>query len=222
MEFPQYLNFKDYVFTILGYIDDTENFIEGKGYIDNLTGDIAIYKKSNEDIPKKIIYPLFRINMSEGINTKIMYFPTDISIKKIFNIKSLEDLSPASIIDNSNETDKLYDESIIEDMNSSNGLFVPTINPDDDFLKKIVKSIIISEEIDIKRLQHKFPQKHGLSNLKSVLMNKTKMSTNNFMIWMELLGTDFDIIIKDNGSNELNPLKKDLLYRSDIDKVTDK
>lgn len=233
MKFPQYLTFNDYVFTILGYIDDFNEFAEGKGYIEKESGKIAIYKKDVtndaddnkelEKIARKLEYPvLTKVVRQKGFKTHTILTPTKNSVDEIFNIKQLEDLSTENIINNSHEDDVLYDEAALNDMNSSNGRFVPIINDDDDFLKKIVKSVIIAKGIDIKRLQHKFPEKHGLSNLKSVLVNKTKMSTLNFSIWQELLGFDFNVVITDNGKDNIDPLKKDVIFNSTTGRCEEK
>lgn len=216
MNFPAYLTFKDYVFTINGYMEDTNIYVDGKGYVEKETGTIWICKK---DIPKKIEFPVFIILEDDNTFKLRKEFNGKNDILEKFNIKSLEDLSTEKIISNSSENDVLYDEAALHDMNSSNGLFIPTIESKDDFLKKIVKSVIISKEIDVKRLQHRFPEKHGLPNLISALKGKTKMSTTNFLMWAELLGINFNISVTDNGSDEINPLSKDLTYVNIGDKI---
>lgn len=213
MKFPAYLTFKDYVFTIIGYMEDTTTYVMGKGYVDKDTGTIWICK---DKIPKRPEYPVFTYNDERDIIKESKDKP---EIMDIFNIKSLEELSTEKIVANSSEDDILYDEAALHDMNSSNGLFIPTVEAKDDFLKKIVKTIIIAKEIDVKRLQHRFPEKHGLPNLISALKGKTKMSTTNFLMWAELLGIDFNILVNDNGSDEINPLPKNVTYVSINDKV---
>lgn len=215
MNFPAYLTFKDYVFTINGYIEDTDVYVKGKGYIEKETGIIWICK---DKIPKKIDYPVFTINDSDNFKLHKEFNGKQDVLDK-FNIKSLEDLSTEKIVNSSSEEDVLYDEAAIHDMNSSNGLFIPTVESKDDFLKKIIKSVIINKEIDVKRLQHRFPEKHGLPNLISALKGKTKMSTTNFLMWAELLGFNFNISIINNGSDDINPLPKELTYVNTEDKI---
>lgn len=216
MKFPAYLTFKDYVFTINGYMDDTTIYINGKGYVERSTGDIWICK---DKLPKKSDYPVFSIKEGDNEFKIVKEFRGKSETMNTFNIKSLEDLSTEKIVANSSEDDVLYDEAALHDMNSSNGLFIPTVEAKDDFLKKIVKTIIIAKEIDVKRLQHRFPEKHGLPNLISALKGKTKMSTTNFLMWAELLGIDFNILVNDNGSDEINPLPKNVTYVSINDKI---
>ena len=50
--------------------------------------------------------------------------------------------------------------------------------------------------------------------MKQALIQKTRMSTTNFMLWAELLGIDFNVIVKDNGRDKISPLKHPLVYDS--------
>ena len=104
-------------------------------------------------------------------------------------------------------------------MNAATSIFVPTINEYDDPLKKLIKQVIISKKIDINRLKHRMPQKYGLTNMKSALVGKTKMSINNFNVWCELLGITYEVIITDNGSDSQNPLPNVIHYASDSDRI---
>ncbi len=51
-----------------------------------------------------------------------------------------------------------------------------------------------------------------LPNMKTALQNKTKMSVSYFTAWMELLGCTFDVVIKDNGTDSVNPLSNPYIY----------
>ena len=42
-----------------------------------------------------------------------------------------------------------------------------------------------------------------------------KTSITNFEQWAELLGFDYEITIRDNGTDKLNPLKYEITYKSD-------
>ena len=89
------------------------------------------------------------------------------------------------------------------------------------FLKKIVKQLIISKKIDINRLKHKLPEKYGLTNMKSALIGKTKMSINNFNMWFELLGATYEITVTDNGTDTQNPLIGQIRYSSDTNRLVE-
>ena len=43
--------------------------------------------------------------------------------------------------------------------------------------------------------------------MKQALEKSTKMSVIYFASWMEILGLDFEIIVKDNGQDRIDPLK---------------
>ena len=104
-------------------------------------------------------------------------------------------------------------------MNTGASLFVPIDKESDDFLKKIIKTAIKEKGIDISRLKYKMDEKYILPNMKAALQNDTKMSVAYFTIWCELLGLSFSVQVTDNGTDEQDPLKEDLIYTSDADKV---
>lgn len=211
--FPSYLPFKKRTYSVVGYIDETEKFSDNKGYIDKESGNIYICSYISKPIHKDV--PILYVNED---NTYTKKDASNSETYELFNINNMKNdmynLSIEHIIENTNENDELYNEQALADMNAATAIFVPIINEDDDPLKKLIKQTIISKEIDINRLKHKMPQKYGITNMKSALVGKTKMSISNFMIWCELLGVSYDIIISDNGSDRINPLKDDIYYSS--------
>ena len=210
MNFPQYLISEEKIFTVLGEIeDDNTRYKNHKGYI---CGDkIYIYVEGK---PEDKEAPYFWIE-----DGKINYSEPKDKIKDKFNVDKLQDLSTKKIIDSSHEDDVLYDEEVLNDMNSANSSFEPKINEEDDFLKKVIKTALIEKGINLKRLQKLFPKKHGLSNLKSSLMNKTKMSPLMYGIWIEILGLDFELTVYDNGTDIINPLKNSVTYISNENRI---
>lgn len=186
---------------------------DGKGYIDE-DGNIWIY--CGEGKPKnKNEYPYFWITDGE-----INFSNPQKLIREVFKVENLTDLSAVTIIDTTIAGKPLFNEQEIEDMNASSSFFVPTIYESDDFLKKIVKTVIIEKGIDINRLKVKTGEKYVLANMISALKNGTKMSVIYFLHWMELLGCEFDIQVRDNGEDQ-DPLKNDLIYISRRDIVSE-
>lgn len=212
--FPQYLTFKDRVYSINGYIDDSEVvFKDNKGYIDRKTNKIYICSKDN--LPVHDDVPIIYVD-EDGYRLKEVNTP---QTKEVFQASRLFDLSYQRIIDSTTVGEALYNEEALADMNAATSVFVPTINEDDDPLKKIVKQTIITKQIDINRLKHKLPEKYALTNMKSALIGKTKMSITNFVMWMELLECTFDIIISDNHRDKKNPLPVEIHYNSKSDSI---
>jgi hypothetical protein len=202
---------------VVGTIDKNEEkptgvLRDGKGYIDE-EDNIWIYcgegkpKNSNE-------YPFFWLE-----DEKMVFSDPPKLVRDIFVAKNLEDITTKVIIKKTEAGKKLFDDQEIEDMNAASSFFIPTIFDYDDFLKKIVKTVIIQKGIDINRLKVKTGEKYVLNNMISALKNRTKMSVIYFSHWMELLGCDFDITVKDN-KEDVDTLKNDLLYQSHRDRIS--
>ena len=214
----QYISTNERCVNVIGVIkkdDDIAKGIyqDGKGYIDD-DGNIWIY--CGEGKPKnQNEYPYFWI--TDG---KLDFSSPSKLTRDIFKVDNLTDLSSVNIIDTTIAGKPLFNEREIEDMNASSSFFVPTIYESDDFLKKIVKTVIIEKGIDINRLKVKTGEKYVLANMISALKNSTKMSVIYFAHWMELLGCDFDITIKDNGEDQ-DPLENNLIYQSRRDLVSE-
>ncbi len=207
--FPQYLPYKDRTYSVCGYIGEVDDYKDNKGYIDRKNGRIFICSKNEP--PAHTDVPIMYANEDGSITIKDANAP---QILEVFRDAYLYDLSYQSIVDLTKEDEQLYNEEALADINAATTVFVPTINDDDDPLKKIIKQTIISKKIDINRLKHKMPQKYGLTNMKSALIGKTKMSITNFNIWCELLGVTYDIVISDNGTDMQNPLRKPIHFNS--------
>ena len=56
--------------------------------------------------------------------------------------------------------------------------------------------------------------------MKTALNNDTKMSVSYFASWMELLGCTFDVVIRDNGDDTVNPLANQHIYDFEKDKMS--
>lgn len=88
------------------------------------------------------------------------------------------------------------------------------INPDDDFLKVIIKTIINTKKVNLKIYANRLPERHSLGNMISSLSGKTKMSVTYFQIWSELLGFEYKLSIFDDGDDPIAPLKNDIYFDS--------
>jgi hypothetical protein len=189
-------------------------FLDGKGYISENNDTVWIYAGSGKPRnPNE--YPYFWID-----NGEIKFSNPNPLILSKYNITNIKEYSKAEIIAATDENEELFDESILNDINSSTSVFTPVIKSSDDFLKKIVKTVIIKKGINVNRLKSKTDEKYEIANLKAALVGKTKMSTKYFISWMELLGCDFNITVNDGGVDSIDPLKVTLFYQSYNDKVS--
>lgn len=212
-KFPVYLQWKENIFKVLGFIGEVDNYIEDKGYIDRESGVIYIFSNEKRKTKENVAYFWFK-------DDKLKFSDITPTTKKNICVDKIIEWDFDKMVENSDENEELYNEEAINDMNAATEVFVPIINEGDDFLKKIIKTTIIEKGIDIKRLQHRLDKKYGLINMKSALIGKTKMSVPNFIVWAELLGIDWEITIIDNGTDKINPLKESLVYKSSTDRIT--
>ena len=216
MTFPLFLVAKDRTVQVVGYVDKNVKkgvFVDGKGYIDE-DDHIWIYSSSGKPSNSNE-FPYFWFNKDDE---KEFSHPS-VETLSTFVVDNLKDMKTDVIVENTIDGEELYSEQAINDMNASAEVFVPTFKESDDFLKKIIKRLIVEKGIDISRLKYKMPEKYILPNMKAALQNDTKMSVVYFVTWCELLGVDFTIVVEDNGTDPMDQLKKPLFYESRRDKV---
>jgi hypothetical protein len=228
IQFPCYLQFKDRTYSVQGYIGQVGNYLDNKGYIN--PKDMQIYICSKDLTPAHNDVPILYVHKSSKSDENGSYTISEETLElhpslnpltmEAFTVEKMYDLSINSIVDRTRGDEVLYNDEAIRDMNAATSVFVPIINDDDDPLKKIIKQVIISKQIDINRLKHRMPKKYGLTNIKSALIGTTKMSIQNFCIWCELLGIDFTVSVNDNGNDPINPLFKDVVYTSRNNKLS--
>lgn len=190
-----------------------EKLVEGKGYI--YEGNIFKFTKNIPTHPSQ--FPL-------------IYFKYDSDMN--YTIETLEDMNGdfipesklksndfKSIMEKS-RPDKKYDQDQQNPPSvSSNIVYEPVIGETDDFLKKIVKTLFLMKKTGTQRYKKMLTKSYAFSNLFQSLNNATKTSTTNWQTWMELLGIDAIMIIKDSGADKLTPIEDYLVYNSRNDKL---
>ena len=60
-----------------------------------------------------------------------------------------------------------------------------------------------------------------MANLKTALENKTKMSTQSFLTWCEILGLRFDLTIVDDGSDPYSKMKRIYTISNEDNEIVD-
>ena len=202
LKFPMYVSTNNRTVSVVGLLskDDKkkkEIYIDQKGYVDD---DGTIWIFSGEGKPKcPNEYPYFWFNEDDE---KEFSNPPEI-ILTAFNEENMVDMSLVNIVETTDPNEELFDEEEINDMNAAAAFFIPPINKDDDFLKKIVKATIIKKGIDINRLKSKTDEKYMIPNMRSALTNNTKMSVKYFIIWMKLLGCEIELAVKNSDDKYL-------------------
>lgn len=215
----RYIQGKEKVVRIVGSVEkkkktkETGVFIDGKGYVDE-NEQVWIYSYSGKPSDANR-YPYFWIN-SDG---KKEFSHPDKDVLDLWKNENAIQMDLSTISVKTREDEQLYNEQQINDMNASASKYVPVILESDDFLKKIVKQVILQKNINISRLKYKMNTKYSLPNMIAALNASTKMSVTYFMTWAELLGFDFEIVCKDNKTDTVDPLPDVLLYDSYHDQI---
>lgn len=240
MNFPIYVSPDIYkTVEIVGYIDpaekvNKENLVVGKGYLYGVPSDtnseedeykdiqVWIYSEKKPKMPDE--YPYFWIE-GEGDDEHVVFSNPEEEIRNTMKLGNTFDFSVEAVIENTEPGEVLFDSQEISDINSSTSNYLPEVYETDDFLKKAVKLTIINKGIDINRLKSKTDEPYQVLNMISSLRSGdpdkpgTKMSTKYFYNWMEILGCKFMLIIADNNTDTTDPLKNNVVYISDKDKV---
>lgn len=152
----------------------------------------------------------YSVNDSDGEIQLVINEPNN-SERKYYNADNIVALELDKLIERINSEDFMSPEEV-ERINMNSEFRVFEINPDDDFLKVIVKTIINTKKVNLKIYTDRLPERHSLGNMISSLSGKTKMSVSYFQIWRELLGFDFNLTVIDSGIDTIAPLKEDIVY----------
>ena len=190
------------------------NFIDGKGYLDTIDEHVWVFASEKPRDPNQ--YPYFWINNGQYEKSE----PTQ-EVYRQFRLNKLVNLNTERIIQVTNEsdnTDPIYVDDVINDLNASSEIFHPVIYTKDDFLKKSIKTVINDLDISLSKYKYKMTQKYMISNMKSALLSPTKMSTMYFNAWAEMLGLKITMIIESTDASE-DKLDEPYIYTSERDSV---
>lgn len=195
---------------------EVELYSEGKklkkdlGYI---KGDfIYIYRgkigKKNKDDLKPGIYS------KDGKN--IFIKPTSDADKEMYSVDNVIDTDVNKMMDEvSKNEDSFIDADEIKIINNNRRIWLPTIEEDDDFLKYAIKRALQEKKVNLKNYRGKFTNLYLLSNMKGGLEKQTTMSVKYFSYWCQALGLKWKMVIEDDGSDPMNPVKNPIEFSSD-------
>ena len=206
----RYISDPLHAFSVLGNWDEFKTHQEGKAYIFPEQNHIYVY---SGDLANRIKDNVSRVYDTEDGLTFVCKANRNYTVDRMFSC-SIDDVKKETI-----PGKQLYDEKALAAMNAATEVFRPTINKDDDFLKKIIKTAILTKNINIKIFEPAMPKRYALTNLKTALNGPTKMTVTNFMTWCDLLHLDFDICTYDRDS-DLYPMDRTIVYSSGTNELT--
>jgi hypothetical protein len=217
--YPVLIFTQDKTFKVEGEFDSSnipanKNFIDGKGYLDIKDEHAWIYSDGEPRDPNQ--YPYFWIENGKYKKSE----PTN-EIYRQFRLNKFVNYNTDHIIqvtNKSDNTDPIYVDDVINDLNASSEIFHPVMYTKDDFLKKTIKTVINVLNISLSKYKYKMTQKYMISNMKSALLSPTKMSTMYFNAWAEMLGLKVTMIIESTDASE-DKLDEPYVYLSERDSV---
>ena len=149
-----------------------------------------------------------------------VYFSLDPEESNKYSFDNIKDDSIQSIIKQAEKVDPKLKRKIMKQITQSSDIYLPEMDPNDDFMKHLIKLILHDKKIDIKQFKHKFTKSHGITNLKAALETKSSsdgkkgsLTLSNMIKWMELLDMDIEVIFKDSEESDL-PSGKIFKYSS--------
>ncbi len=210
IEFPICSYYTGQRVTVAGELQNfkKEDLVEGVVYIYN-----DCLWKYYETVPSTLTnYPIFSF-VGDEIVTRGAIDRGEIPLDAIIN-KSLR-----MVVQKSEEGVNYTKDLLPVQSASSTAIYVPEIKEDDDFLKKLIKRIFLIKQVATSGYKRKFSKGYSFSNLYQSLNGKTKMSTVNWQTWIELLGLDCILILKDNGGDKESPINDYVVYKSRNDTI---
>lgn len=219
------LNYNNHTYMVAGWLSDykltydktedgiltVNDFKENKGYVDE-EGYVHIFREipnSHETIP------WFTIVMDDdGKPTLSFNRRRTEETCNAFRIERVGNMSLEHMVKDTKEGEVEYDPDVLNDIQRATSTFVPDIKHTDDFLKKLIKTVILEKGVNVHKYKKQMEKTYQLSNLIQGLTNGTKTSPIVFETWMEILNSDFEIHIKDAGVDKQDPLPREVIYKS--------
>jgi hypothetical protein len=199
--------------------DDTptyKDFEENRGYVDT-EGFVHIFRKEpnhSEMIPWFTV-----ITDDEGKPSLRFSGYVTTEMMRAFYIDRVGDLSIDYILRHSDGSDDMYDQEIIDELQNASSHYVPVIDESDDFLKKLVKTMLLETGIDAHSFKKYMEHSYQISNMIQGLNSKTKMNPFVFDTWMGLAGIPYKVTIEGVGSDPNHPLKHPIEYDSTTNRI---
>jgi hypothetical protein len=86
----------------------------------------------------------------------------------------------------------------------SKEVFSAPINPEDNYLKSLIKKILLREQIDIKDYRDRFINDNHMNNMKRLITGTSNLTYEKFIEWSEVLGYSHSIHLYDSKGVEFD------------------
>lgn len=196
------------IYSVLPY-NKTVELVKNTGYLKD--GLVYIYRG---DISKKKKYSSGLFSDKKG-NRMFAMSEED---KEKFSFENIQDDSIHAIVEQTKKINPKLKKKIMKEINKSSDIYTPEIDENDDFLKHLIKQIVLEKKVDLKDHKDKFKRAYDSTNLKAALNAKTSLdgkrgtlTINNLLKWMEVLEMDIEVTFKDLPGSE-DPCFKQFKY----------
>ena len=181
----------DEILGIQLYDEDETEFKKGIAY---LKGDYYyIYRGEMDSTSKHDLYPEPGIYKDTNDGSFFIIDPYTPDDQKKYSMDGkISSIDPQKIIDAVNNK-----EEILIAIPESSKIFLPTLNNNDDILKRLMKKALIEKGIDIDMYKYRFVDKNALFNFKQVIKSDSKLSMLLFDRGTEALNLKYTIIIEE-------------------------
>lgn len=132
--------------------------------------------------------------------------------KEKYHISNINNLELSSIVKRITTTTSVTPE-LIKMRQANADQNCPPILLSDDILKKAIKAAVIKKGINLNNYKDKFDNAYDLNNLKAALSKNSEelgekgmLSLKYFLRFLEILGLEATLILRDNGTDKLFPM----------------
>lgn len=125
-----------------------------------------------------------------------------------YSLRDIREVSTNSILDII-ENEGLIDIKSDVVLSEKGKLFVPRINPDDNFLSRLIKEAIVAKKVDLNDYKNRFKSEYEVNNYRRALLQNGNMSVDKFLKWCEVLDLSFNIVCYDSDIS-IQPMNKQI------------
>lgn len=152
-----------------------------------------IYRGEMEKDSKDDLYPAPGIYKDPNDGSIYRIDPYTLDDKKKYSMDGkIASIDPEKIIEMVNSR-----EEILISLPESSKIFLPSISPNDDILKRLTKEVLIKKGIDIDQYKNRFLDRNCLFNYKSSIKNNNKLSMLLFDRGIEAFNLKYTITIEE-------------------------
>lgn len=178
-----YISINDTLYTVLPLTEDTR-LSKGVGYI--YKDHVYIYEG--------------KLSKTTYMEPGSMYRDDTNTLKFVAPIDDQHDVDKIVVVNKdalakvSDDDLKTFDPRLAE-LNESN-IFAPTINPEDDILKRAIKMTLQEMKIDLRAYKDRFRNEYDITNMKSAINKPSNMTIKYLVKWCEILDLDLSVNVK--------------------------